>query len=100
MRELDGSVQVVGRTRLEEFKAKHADVRSAVDSWTMEVEAATWTDPVQLKQRYPSASLLAGNRVIFNLKGNKYRLDTTVAYSTQVVVVRRLGTHAEYMKWI
>ena len=92
-------MQLVGRGKLEAFKSKHADVRSAIDSWTKEVEAAEWSNFAELKGRYPSASPLAENRVIFNLKGNKYRLDTTVAYLTQIVVVRRLGTHAEYSKW-
>lgn len=42
---------------------------------------------------------LANNRVVFNIKGNKYRLDTRVAYRTSVVVVKRIGTHAEYDRW-
>lgn len=92
-------MQVVGRARLEDFAAKHADVRSAIDAWLSEVEEANWTTSAQLKARYPSASLISKERVIFNLKGNKYRLDTTVAYLNQLVVVRRLGTHAEYSKW-
>lgn len=46
-----------------------------------------------------SASFLAGNRVVFNLKGNKYRLDTKIAYQTGVVFVKRIGTHAEYDRW-
>jgi mRNA interferase HigB len=90
---------VVGRPILERFVEGHSDVSSAVDSWLAEAKAATWRTPADIKARYPSASLLANNRVIFNLKGNKYRLDTKIAYQTGVVVVKRIGTHAEYTRW-
>jgi mRNA interferase HigB len=77
----------------------HPDVRSAVDSWIAEVSEARWSSPVDVKARYPSASILESNRVIFNLRGNNYRVDTTIAYKTSIVVVNRAGTHAEYSKW-
>lgn len=60
---------------------------------------ATWRTPVEVKARYVSASFLAGNRVVFNLKGNKYRLDTQIAYQIGVLIVKRIGTHAEYNRW-
>jgi mRNA interferase HigB len=92
-------VRIVGRPVLEQFVQAHADVRSAVDAWLREAMAATWRTPADIKARYASASLLAGNRVIFNLKGNKYRLDAQIAYQTSVVIVKRIGTHAEYDRW-
>jgi mRNA interferase HigB len=49
-----------------------------------------------MKNRYAAASFLAGNIVIFNIKGNDYRLEVTVAYRTGIVVVDWIGTHAEY----
>lgn len=92
-------MKIVGMDVLEDFKAHHADVRSAVDSWVAEVEMAQWSEPAELKKRYPSASILADNYVIFNIKGNHYRLKTQVAYQTGIVLVKMAGTHAEYMKW-
>jgi mRNA interferase HigB len=77
----------------------HAEVASVVDAWLAEAKAATWRTPADVKARYASASILANNRVVFNLKGNKYRLDTKIAYQTGVVVVKRIGTHAEYTRW-
>lgn len=71
----------------------------AVDAWVRETKAAGWRTPADIKARYPAASFLANSRVVFNIKGNKYRLDTRVAYQTSVVVVKRIGTHAEYSRW-
>jgi len=92
-------VNVVGRGLLEAFKKSHADARGALDSWLAEAEATEWQGPEDVKARYRSASLIAGGRVVFNIKGNSYRLDTKIAYKTQVVTILRMGTHAEYDKW-
>lgn len=92
-------MRVVGRPTLERFVETHAEVGPAVDAWLREATAATWRTPGDIKARYVSASFLAGNRVVFNLKGNKYRLDTKIAYQTGVVFVKRIGTHAEYDRW-
>ena len=92
-------MRVVGRLILERFVEAHVDVGSAVDAWLAEATFANWRTPADIKARYASASFLAGNGVVFNLKGNKYRLDTQVAYQTGVVLVRRIGTHAEYERW-
>lgn len=89
-------MKLVGRNRLDEFCAKHEDARSWVENWIADVEAAEWATPHVLKSRYPSASLLGGGLTIFNVKGNTYRLEVTVAYGTRTVVVRWIGTHAEY----
>jgi len=92
-------MRVVGRKTLEDFKQQHADVRSHVDAWICEVQEAEWESPHDIKAQYATASFLADNRVVFNLKGNSYRLDVKVSYATQVVLIMRIGTHAEYDKW-
>jgi mRNA interferase HigB len=92
-------MQVVGRERLEEFAREHADARLQMDAWLAEVLEANWQGPADIKKRYASASFLGENKVVFNLKGNKYRLLAVVAYKQQVVVVSRIGTHAEYSEW-
>ncbi len=78
---------------------RHAEVGGAVDAWLREAMISAWRTPSDVKASYVSASFLAGNRVIFNLKGNKYRLETKIAYQTGVVIVKRIGTHAEYDRW-
>jgi mRNA interferase HigB len=92
-------VHVVGRLILERFVEAHAEVGPVVDTWVREATVATWQAPADIKARYGSASFLGGNRVVFNLKGNKYRLDTEIAYQTGVVLVKRIGTHTEFDRW-
>ena len=92
-------MNVVGREVLEEFGRSHADIVSQINSWLCEIEAAEWERPMDMKRRYPKASILSENRVIFNLKGNSYRLETKIEYTTKVVLIKRIGTHAEYSKW-
>lgn len=65
-------------------------------SWFKETEDATWSSPSEIKARYASASLLPGNRVVFNIKGNRYRLVAAVRYDLGIVFIRFVGTHAEY----
>lgn len=89
-------MKLVGRYRLDEFCAKHPDARTWIDNWLADVEAAVWTTPHHLKGRYPSASFLGGGVTIFNVRGNDYRLEATVAYKTGTLVVLWIGTHAEY----
>lgn len=90
---------LVGRLRLTQFARGHADVRRWLQAWVVEVEEASWNGPQDVKDRYQTASFLADNTIIFNVKGNRYRLICTVAYQTQVVVVRWIGTHADYSRY-
>lgn len=64
-----------------------------------EVQSAEWQTTHDIKERYASASFLADNVVIFNLKGKHYRIKTKVAYKNQVVVVIKIGTHSDYDDW-
>ncbi|MBN1458440.1 MAG: type II toxin-antitoxin system HigB family toxin [Armatimonadetes bacterium] len=92
-------MRVVGTPELVRFRRKHADARSQIDTWLAEAENASWRTTQDIKARYSSASFLSDRRVIFNLKGNAYRLLVRVSYKNQVVRVLRIGTHAEYDSW-
>jgi mRNA interferase HigB len=92
-------MRVVGRLLLNEFVQAHTDVRSAVLAWLAEMEEAEWVSPLELKARYPSASLVGDNQVVFNLKGNRYRVLTSISFQNQLVYVERIGTHADYDRW-
>jgi mRNA interferase HigB len=92
-------MKVVGIAVLNQFSQKHADVRSRLGAWLAEVECADWKSPSEIKAKYKSASFLANNIVVFNLKGNKYRLAAKFAYQTGIVKIERIGTHDEYSKW-
>jgi mRNA interferase HigB len=89
----------VGREVLAEFAQAHADVRSQLQAWLAEAEDSEWRSPDDVKRRYRTASVLSDNRIVFNLKGNKYRMLVTISYQTKVVLILKLGTHAEYSKW-
>src|SRR6266849_4635870 len=95
----NSNMRVVGRIRLEEFASQHADVRAQLDAWLCEVEEADWKAPSDVKVRFPSASILSDERIVFNLKGNRYRLEVKFSYAVKTVLIKGIGTHAEYSKW-
>ena len=89
-------MKIVGRNLLKAFCARHADARRWIENWLADTESAIWARPQDVKARYSSASFLAGNTIIFNVKGNEYRLEVGCSYRSGVVVVRWVGTHAAY----
>lgn len=74
-------------------------MKPAVQTWVKEVEAAQWKTSQDIKARYSHASFLSDNRVVFNLKGNNYRLGVKISYKNQTVLVKQVGTHEEYKSW-
>jgi mRNA interferase HigB len=93
------TVKLTGRDRLDAFKVKHNQARGPVDAWIDEIKRADWRTMADLKNRCPQASILAGNIVVFNISGNKYRLEARVVLVAGTVTVTRIGTHTEYDKW-
>lgn len=91
-------MRLLGVPLLEKFKLRVPDARGALDAWQKEVVEADWKTPQDIKNRYRSADFLAGNRVIFNIRGNSYRLVVKVRYQNGLVVVEWVGTHADYDK--
>ncbi len=91
-------MQLVGLIKLDDFKQLHADSRRSLDAWRTEVENTHWDGSQDIKNRYPNASFLANNRVIFNIKGNSYRLVVKIRYQNGIVLIEWIGTHAEYNK--
>jgi len=89
-------MKVVGRSLLDAFLQRHADARQWIENWLADVELTIWSTPNDIKARYSAASFLHPNVVIFNVKGNSYRLEVTVAYRNGVVVISWIGTHAAY----
>lgn len=77
----------------------HLDIQGPLETWIQEVRETSWRTPLDIKARYSSASFLSDNRVVFNVKGNKYRLLVKVGFNLQTVIIQRIGTHAEYDKW-
>jgi mRNA interferase HigB len=72
------------------------DSERPLRAWFREAKYADWKSPADIKRAYANASLLAGNRAVFNIAGNKYRLVVKVNYPYRVVYVRFVGAHGEY----
>jgi len=87
---------VIGRGRLDAFCSRHPDARAWIAAWLHEAETMSWTMPQRIKDRYASASILQGNVVIFNVRGNAYRLEVRVADRNGIVTVLWIGTRREY----
>jgi mRNA interferase HigB len=92
-------MKLSGIKKLHDFKEKHADARSQIDSWRADVEEAQWNTPHDIKNRYPKASLVKDRHVVFNLCRNKYRLLVQVSYQNRIVLIKKVGTHKEYDNW-
>ena len=91
-------MRVISRKTLKDFWEKHADAEQPLKAWFHETKTAHWKSFKDIKTRYRSADVLPGNRVIFNLKGNTYRLVVLLHYNTGIVFIRFIGTHADYDK--
>ena len=91
-------MRVISKKILREFWEKHSDSQQQLKAWFQETSVAEWRNPKDIKKGYPSASFLANNRVVFNIKGNTYRLIIKINYDYSMVWIRFIGTHAEYDK--
>ena len=91
-------LRVIAKKILREFWIKHNDCEQQLKSWFREAEKAQWTNLNQIKDEYPNASILNENRVVFNIKGNNYRLIAKLNFEYQMVWIRFIGTHSEYDK--
>jgi mRNA interferase HigB len=73
-----------------------AAVKAALDAWFHEVQHASWENSADLKRSYATASVLSSDRVVFNIKGNDFRLIASVDYRRKVVYIKWVGNHADY----
>ena len=89
-------MRVIAVSTLRAFWERYPDAEQPLKAWHEEVRHATWSQPADIKAQYRSASVLKNRRVVFNIKGNNYRLIVAVAYRLQVVYVKFVGTHQEY----
>jgi mRNA interferase HigB len=91
-------MRIIARRTLREFweNPTHQDAEQPLKAWYAEARNATWRTPAEVKAQYGSASVIGGNRVVFNIAGNKYRLVVRFHYHAGIGYVRFVGTHAEY----
>ncbi len=91
-------MRILAKKILREFWEQHPSTEEQLKSWYQETSKFNWTNPNYVKDEFPNARLIPNNRVIFNIKGNQYRLIVRVNYKYQMVYVRFIGTHEEYDK--
>ncbi len=91
-------MRIIAKGTLRKYWNNHNDCEEQLKSWYNEVVKSNWDTPNKLKKEYPSASILNENRIVFNIKGNKYRLIVKINYEYKIIWIRFIGTHAEYDK--
>ncbi len=90
-------MQVIALRTLKQFWSRHPRAETPLRTWHATVSAATWTGPADVKAQFgASVDFIADSRLIFDIGGNKYRLVVHVAYRFKRVLVKFVGTHAEY----
>jgi mRNA interferase HigB len=92
------NVRILNRETLVDFYSVHKETKSQLEAWYYEVKNSNWRNPIDVKEKYGTASIVGGNKVVFNIKGNKYRLVTKINYQMKTVYIKFIGTHKDYDK--
>jgi len=91
-------MRIISKKILREFWEIHADVEQSLKSWHAKVKLSKWKTSNDIKIDYRNASFVTNNRVIFNIKGNTYRLVAAINYDFGIVYIRFVGNHEDYNK--
>lgn len=89
-------MRVIAVKTLRDFWKLYPDAKQPLLAWFDEASRATWAQPADIQAHYASASILKNRRVVFNIKGNDYRLIVAVAYKLGIVYIKFVGTHKQY----
>lgn len=95
-------MRIIARRSLREFIEKrighkdYAALKSALDAWSAETSKANWKNSSEVKRNYTTASVVSNERIVFNIKGNDYRLVVAIDFEKSIVWIKWLGTHKEY----
>ena len=89
-------MRIIKRQTLVEFWERFSDAKPHLEAWFYEAKNSVWKTPAEVKEKYGNASILKNQRVVFNIKGNDYRLVVKIEYKIGIIFIRFLGTHSEY----
>ena len=89
-------MRIIARKTLRDFWEKHPSAQKPLQAWYADAKQAHWKSPNDIKNIYRNASIVANNRVVFNIKGNSYRLIAAINYDFEIIYIRFVGTHKEY----
>ncbi|WP_339793304.1 MAG: type II toxin-antitoxin system HigB family toxin [Imperialibacter sp.] len=90
--------RVFAKSTLRKYWEKHADVEQYLKTWYDTAMNSDWKSPADVKSTFAAASILKGSRIVFNIKGNSYRLVAKFNFEKKWVFIRFIGTHTEYDK--
>ncbi|MCY3882149.1 MAG: type II toxin-antitoxin system HigB family toxin [Chloroflexi bacterium] len=89
-------MRIIAKGTLRDYWESHPTAEDPLNSWYSIVKGEDWDSPAKVKAMFPKASIVGDNRVVFNIKGNDYRLIVQINYPRRIVYIRFIGTHAEY----
>lgn len=89
-------MRIIALRVLRDFWSSHPDAEIPLRSWYAAPSRAAWRSPADVKAAYRNASFIANNRIVFNIKGNDYRLVVALHYNRGMIFIRFVGTHREY----
>jgi mRNA interferase HigB len=98
------TMRIIARRTLQEFVGRRRGskdqraLKAALDAWFDEVRKARWTSTAEVKRRYATASIVSADRIVFNIKGNDYRLVVAVDFEKSIVWIKWIGAHKDYDK--
>ncbi len=90
--------RIIAKRTIKEFWIKYPETKDYLQTWYQTVKNAEWEKPSNIKQFYSTVSILKNSRVVFNIKGNDFRLVVKINYEKQWLFIRFLGSHKEYNK--
>lgn len=91
-------MRIFNKSTLRKFWEKHPDCEQALRAWYSETKKAEWNNMHDIKKEYRTADFIGNNRVVFNIKGNNYRLIIKIFYIRKLCFIKFIGTHTEYDK--
>lgn len=91
-------MRIIAKKALREFWQHHEDAEIPLKTWHKIVEKSDWKTTHDIKKIFGDASIVGSNRIVFNIKGNKYRIVVYIVFQVRKVFIRFIGTHSEYDK--
>lgn len=89
-------MRIIAISHLKAFFEQYPESKQPLLSWIDEAKQATWSTPADIKAQFGHASILKSRRVVFNIKGNDYRIVAAVAYRFAAIYIKFVGTHRQY----
>ncbi|MBE6339773.1 MAG: type II toxin-antitoxin system HigB family toxin [Bacteroidales bacterium] len=89
-------MRIIARSRIIEYYTAHAEAKTALEDWFSKTKNATWTSFDDIRKTFNSVDAVGNQHYVFNIKGNNYRLIVVIKFTIGTVLIRFIGTHAEY----